>query len=49
MATSGTQSERWLEIDVCLMNKQDQQNKTAGILDVKKVNMINMPIKVDTG
>jgi hypothetical protein len=48
MATSGAEPERWLRIGVCLRTSKIKK-KNAGILDAKKVNIIHMPIKVDTG
>lgn len=42
-------TERWLEIEVCLMNAEEKERKVAGALTADKVSMVKMSIKVDTG
>ncbi|CAF0919219.1 unnamed protein product [Didymodactylos carnosus] len=49
MANNEGTKEKWLEVEVCLMNWSDQQKKSSGLLAANEVNMINMMIKVDTG
>ena len=46
---SSEASKQWLEVDVCLMKKQDQEDKTAGKLDAKDVNILRLSIKIDAG
>jgi predicted aspartyl protease len=49
MANTSDQRQKWLEVDVCLMNEDDYKNKLRGVLPADEVNMVTMTIKVDTG
>ncbi|CAF1371897.1 unnamed protein product [Adineta ricciae] len=49
MASSQTNNERWLEMDVTLFKQSDVEKKSRSSLSGTEVHMIRTMIKVDTG
>jgi hypothetical protein len=49
MASNNKEKPKWLEVEVCLMNQDDQKKKIAWELAAEKVNMVTMKIKIHTG
>lgn len=42
-------TDQRIEIEVCLVNRDEEKAKTAGTLTADSVHMLRMTVKVDTG